>query len=201
MTTKAPGQTVGNAAKIAAELTGLALQHNTDPASIVPLFSQALDLVIAEIDSRIDHGPAQPAPTAGFNAEQSIQSNFPGTTIVPPPSAAPAAPNPGATVIQLPVPGPAAIPGAATPAATQGPDPLAVEAWTQFFNDIAAGAYAQNWEDLRPVKASGKMKANGPDFKHKSWKRPGDQYTVSVWIDGKGNPDWVKPKLAEIGVA
>jgi hypothetical protein len=89
--------------------------------------------------------------------------------------------------------GPAPVPGAGT----GDGDPETAQAWALFFNDIASGQYANNWEDVRGSKRS----AKSPDFKHKSLKDSGGKYKISLWVEGQKNPSWVPAKLAELGIA
>ncbi len=198
MPSTAPGVTVGNAAKIAAELTEFALTNNIDPAQVIPLFEQTLDGVLATMATRTED-TAAPAGSNTFSAEQSIQSAFPGTTVVPnePQQVAPIPDTAPANVVP---PTPTAV--ATTPAAIPGvqADPTE-EAWNVFFASVENGTFAADWEDNRAVKQQGGKFAKIPDFKHKSWQRPGDKYPVGVYIDDKKNPNWVAGKLAAIGIS
>lgn len=198
----AEGITVGNAAKTAVELVDVALKHNVDIEGITPLYTQAVDAVLGIMEERTG-GPAasipapaaQPAQQAPFDAAQSLQNNFPGSTIVAPPGAPQPAQQPAqGNVVPFPqAQGPAPIPGA-----QQGdPDPQIEQIWRQFFTDVQNGQFESNWYDNRTSKKS----PSNPDFKHKSWKlSPSDKYTASLWITGKKNPDWVAGALQQIGL-
>jgi hypothetical protein len=194
-------------AKLAADLAIAAFQHGiTDLDALVATVGELLpkvDLVLADA-------------IAASEAVVAAQTAFGPGTVVQSPAAAPApAPAVPANVVAFPqqaaaapiaggpapvspfpasVPGPAAIPGAA-PAG--GADPQVEQAWQQFFADIASGQWGANWDDNRANKRA----ANSPDFKHKSWKLPGDKYTVSLWIGGKKNPAWVAQQLAAHNIA
>jgi hypothetical protein len=214
---------VGNAAKIASELTQLSLVHQIPPETVEALYFHYLETIAPKL---IEVSEAQ-APA--FDPAAALQSAFPGSTFVPQQPAAPAAPAapqyvappsqagpfPGAPSAPAPSFVPAAAVPAAAPAVPQGPGPApipgastggpnndqkaaeALEAWTVFFTDIQNGSWAQNWEDVRANKRSDKS----PDFKHKSWKRPGSKFFVGLWVGAKENPDWVAPQLAQLGIA
>lgn len=187
---------VGNAAKIASELTTLALSTGLDPEAILEVYDGFLQAVATKVIATSeahapDFVPSVPGPQP-FNPEAAVQAAFPGTTVV----ATPAAPAP-ANVVAFPTPAaaaPAAIPGASAPGAG---DPQVAQAWDQFFADIASGQFASNWDDNRGSKKG----ENSPDFKHKSWKLPGQRYTVSLWITGKKNPADLAGRLAQVGIA
>lgn len=199
----AEGITVGNAAKTAVELVDVALKHNTDIENITPLYTQAVDAVLNIMEERTggpaatipapQQAPAQPGP---FDAAQSIQSNFPGSTIVAPPGAPqPQQQAPQQTnVVPFPQAQSAPIPGAQQGG---GADPQIEQIWRQFFADVQNGQFEANWHDNRGNKRS----PSNPDFKHKTWKvNPGDKYNASLWITGNKNPDWVAGALQQIGL-
>jgi hypothetical protein len=201
----------GNAAKIAAELVELSVVHQVPTETVDALFDHYLERVSARLIAVSEQNAPAFDPTAALAAA------FPGSTFVPQPAVAePAAP----TYVAPPsAPAPTApsafVPAAAAPAAQpafvpQGPAPIpgastgnsqkaaeALEGWTLFFQDIQNGTYAQNWEDVRAQKKGPKS----PDFKHRSWKRAGSKFTVGLWIDAKENPDFVRPQLAQLGIA
>jgi hypothetical protein len=210
---QAPGITVGNAAKIAADLVGTHVTSGIDLDTVIGLWISTLDTVIEVTVGHQSDAPTAtppkpalptlPAPAAApaapvFNAEQSITQAFPGTQVqttpgqvqlvAPPAAAAAAAP--------APAPAPAAIPGASA----GGEDPELVEAWGVFFEDLERGTFANNWEDNRSLKAQGGKYAKIPDFKHKTWKRPGSKWPVGLYISDKKNPQWVAQRLGAAGV-
>lgn len=206
----------GNAAKIAVELTALSITHNLDLDGVLAVYGDVLDKVSGLIINASEVNAAG-AP-AGFDPIASLQRNLPGSelvqqmpagetpyaptalTVVAPPAAVPqfqpapvAAPAPVAPVPQFAPQAPAPIPG--VPQAGAG-DPDTAQAWDVFFTDLAQGTWAQNWEDNRGNKKSDKS----PDFKHRSWTRPGERYKVSLYIDGKKNPADVQQRLRAAGV-
>lgn len=194
------GQAVGNAAKIAADLTEIALQTGQDAQTVFDLWAGLFETVAEhaikvnesyEVEPVVPDFAKQPiqAPSpapAAFNPVQAVQSAFPGTQVITAPPAGPG------NVVPLRPAGPAPVPGVAP----QGGDPVTEENWNVFFADIDAGTWANNWKDNRLTKRSDKS----PDFQHQSWKRPGARYNVSVYLDDKKNPPWVAEKLRQYGV-
>lgn len=209
----AEGATVGNATKVAADLTALALQYGIAIPDLVGTYSEAVDAVLAIAAQRTD----QP-----FNASQSIQSAFPGSTVqqqAPAPQAPqqPAqggfgqSPNvvaaPGAQVVPFPGAGNQADNGPfggapQVPGANQGgggdESAQLEQAWRQFFTDLANNQAANNWHDNRNNKKS----AKSPDFRHKTWKfNDSDRFNVSLWVGSDKNPAWVAGELQKAGLA
>lgn len=127
-----------------------------------------------------------------LQAAHALVDALPGSTIVPSgiiPNATPytAAPQPAYTAPAAPVaaPAPAPIPGA-----TDG-DPELHRRWVMFFGDPTA------WYDNRfdPGKPKG-----APDFKHKQLKDAAGKYNLGLWVEGKGNPSYVKQALQQAGL-
>lgn len=188
---------VGNAAKIAADLTTLSLTTGMDTDAVLAvwadLHAKVSQQVIATSEALAPTAPsfvgvapqaAQVVAPQAFNPEAALQAAFPGSAMVSAQPAVVAAPS---------APPPAAIPFAGNPG---GGDPQVAEAWEVFFTDAAQGNLANNWHDNRNNKRS----ANSPDFKHKSWKRPGDKYEVGLYIESKKNPAGLAERLAAIGI-
>jgi hypothetical protein len=129
----------------------------------------------------------------GVYVENAVEDILPGTTDVTgtPAAVPPAAPYiPPVQQAYVPPPvqtaAPAPVPGA------QDGDPQVAAYWQQFFNDPTA------WHDNR----IGKKNPKSPDFRSKSIPDPSNpQYKVSLWINDKGNPSWVKPALQQRGLA
>lgn len=204
---KAPGVTVGNAGKIAADLVVAAIQSGQDINAVIGLWSSTTDLVVGELAGLTSDGPA-PEPQAPAGGVQgvppAIANAFPGTTVEPQQQVNPGGQQivpPGAqsNVVPLPTGGPAPIPGVQAQAG--GVDPDLEEAWQVFFNDVNNNTFAQNWDDNRQQKAQGGKYAKIPDFKHKSWTRPGAKYPVGLYINDKKAPAWVAGALAQIGIS
>jgi hypothetical protein len=200
MTAQAPGVTVGNAAKIASEVTALSFSTGVTFDNILPVYTEVLDGVLAAMAARTEDAKAySPTPPA----VQRVENAFPGTTVVAAPSNVVPAPQAAARVpqqspqAQVPSPaGPAAVPGV-----SNGGNAQLEEAWNVFFNDINAGSFTDNWEDNRQKKLEGGKFANIPDFKHQSWQRPGEKYPVGLYISDKKNPAWVTQSLANVGIS
>ncbi len=196
---------VGNAAKIASELTAFCLNTGADPDAVVEVYGDILEKVAARIISTSE--AATGGAPAGFapatpQQTQALQHAFPGSQVQAAP--APAAPfqqpqvvAPPSNVVPFPQQaapapqfgGPAPVPGVAP--ATDG-DPETANYWTMFFNDIANGTWVNNWEDNRATKKGEKS----PDFKHRTLKDSGGKYKASLWINGPKNPSWVAGQLA-----
>ncbi len=203
---------VGNAAKIAAQLTSIAYENGADAATVFECWAGLHGAVAEHLLTTTEQfvpeapvttvfgqtAPAAPAaPAAPFNPEAALQAAFPGSVMQTTPSvvAPPAAPG---NVVQFPsgapVPQPAPIPGAST----GGGDPELAAAWDLFFQDIQTGQWANNWIDNRATKKG----ANSPDFKHRTLKQASNpKYNVTLYIDGRKNPADVKARLAAVGIA
>ena len=205
MDNQARGQAVGNAAKVAVDLTAIVFGGTPvgDPTALFQVWQQLHQQVatsmIALNESLETPAPAAPHP-AGFSAEQAVVSAFPGTTVVTAPVAQPAVVAAAPVVVAPPsavlaqVPAPAAIPNAGNPAAG---NPEVAEAWEVFFADVQNRTFEANWHDNRTSKRS----ANSPDFRHKTWKRkPSDRYTVGLYLVSDKNPADLPQRLAAVGI-
>jgi hypothetical protein len=204
------GQSVGNSAKIASELTALALTTGLDPDAIFDVWQGLIGKVASAtiaLNESVEDAPAVPAfaqaapavAAPAYNPVAAVQNAFPGSTVVTAPPAAPqvvAPPAAPANVVPFPqqAAAPAAIPGAA-PAG--GGDPAVAQAWDLFFQDVANGTWAQNWTDNRASKRG----ANSPDFKHNSIKQANSRYNLSLYITSNKNPADVPARLAAIGIS
>lgn len=183
------GMAIGNAAKIAADLAKVAIEHSQDPGVVVAtwamLFSEVTDVVL---DRQHNGGDSDTQSVTA--AAQRIISTFnataePAPTYTPAPAPAPAAASlpPGAVLNQS---GPAPIPQPG------GASPLE-QAWNMLFADAAAGRLNDNWW-------TDKKSAKHPDWKHKTYKLPGESYPVGLYRESRKNPPWVAARLAELGL-
>lgn len=197
--TTSPGVTVGNAAKVACDIVNGAASLGLPIGEYIGHYAEALDTVLQLMEERTES--ANVSPTV-----QRVENAFPGSTVqsaastpafVPAGAPAPVAAAPTNVVpFQQPASAaPAPIPGAAP----SGDDPELDAAWRQFFTDVDQGNAGQ-WEDNRQKKAQGGKFDKIPDFSHKTWKRPGSNYTVGLYINDKKRPGWVGEQLAAHGI-
>jgi hypothetical protein len=186
---------VNVAAKVATDLTRIAVELNTDGETVLGIFDEILAGSVASVLKQQTDAAAVAAVTSAFPGT-TFQPSAP-VTFAPNPQPAPQTPtgggfNPGPSPFpaqQYPVPG-------ATAPATQGPDPETAQYWELFFQDIQTGAWQQNWEDVRGSKKSDKS----PDFRHRTLKDSGGKYRVSLWTSGKKNPENLAARLAAVGI-
>lgn len=176
------GMAIGNAAKIAADLTKVAIEHSQDPGTVIAawavLFAEVTDVVL---ERQSGGGSTNQTSTVTAAAERII-STF-NATPEPAPVAAPA---PAPAPAPSPAPAPAAVPQPG------GMSPLE-QAWNMLFADVAAGRLQENWW-------TDKKSAKHPDWKHKSYKLPGESYPVGLYRESRKNPAWVAGRLAELGL-
>jgi hypothetical protein len=175
------GAAIGNAAKIAADLTTAAYTTGTTPAELLGAWAS----MFADITDVVLERQQNPAAAAAVDrAVAAVTAAFPGSEVVSPPPASPSAPAPAAA----PSPSPSAAPAA-------GADPLE-QVWLMFKADFDAGRLGDNWWDNRDNKKN----PRSPDYKHKSYKLPGEAYPVGLWRDDRKNPAWVPGWLAQVGL-
>lgn len=209
---------VGNAAKVAADIALKALETGLDPEAAVAVWAGIFPSVAAElikvseqaevpdaVPAFVQQAQANAAAGGGpFDPVASMQAAFPGAQVATNPFQPATAPGPQpafvappSNVVPFPVqpaaPGPAPIPGAAS----GDGDPEVAQQWAMFFADIENGTWTQNWKDNRASKRGEKS----PDFKHNTIKDSGGKYTISLWVNGKKNPSWVAGRLAAIGIS
>jgi hypothetical protein len=174
------GAAIGNAAKIAADLTVAAYTTGTNPSELLGAWAA----LFADITDVVLDRQANPPTPGAVDVVATVTAAFPGSEMVSPPAISPAVPAPAAATSPPPSVAPAA-----------GTDPLE-QAWLMFKADFDAGRLGDNWWDNR----NNKKNPRSPDYKHKSYKMPGEAYPVGLWRDDRKNPAWVPGWLAQVGL-